>query len=120
MIWLLIGVASIFWDPGMGEILPLLPIALLGLYWNRENPVLVGLVLYFHHVLSLNTGLGELLMLVLLIIFTEIDKLFLTPIIPFAIFSGILSLLIFFQYGVVAFGVVAVVSLLMIFWRVRS
>ena len=120
MIWIITGIASLFWDPGMGEVFPLLPIATLGFFWKRINPLAIAVLFYLHHALSLNTGLTELLLLILLFLFTEIDKQFLTPTIPFIILSAFVTALTFFEYGTLACGIVGAIAIVIFLWRVLS
>lgn len=63
MMWTSIGVVSIFWDPALWWLFPLLPIYVLGSLKSGGSFIVMTVVLYLHHVMFGNSGLYELLVL---------------------------------------------------------
>ncbi|MCD6449063.1 MAG: hypothetical protein J7L34_00965 [Thermotogaceae bacterium] len=117
MIWLLIGVISIFWDPGMGYILPLISLYTLGYFWKRNHPALAFLVYFLHHVTALNTGFMELSLMISAFLITEIDSLFINNIIPYGILSIATVFIVVLNYGVVAGIITSFAAIVIYFWR---
>ncbi len=97
---ILLGVLSVFWDGALGKYVALLPLFLLFVFWKKDWVVFPALVLYTHHVFSLNNGVFELLLVSLLFLLNEVKEHFLTPTIPFIIFSSSVIFLSYFNYGI--------------------
>ncbi len=89
MIWIAVGVLSIFWDPYLDVYLPLIPVYILGTYWTRSSPFLTLSILYLHHLLHGENWFYELSLLVSLMLTTSIDEYFYDERIPYIILSGI-------------------------------
>ncbi len=60
MIWTSIGIVSVFWDPALWWLFPLIPVYVLGSLKSRGSPIVMAVVLYLHHVMFGNSGLYEL------------------------------------------------------------
>ena len=117
MIWLIFGVLSIFWDPGMGYIFPLLSLYILGYFWNRTHPIAMFIILLLHHIASLNSGFMELSLMIAIFLITEIDSLFIKKVIPYVILSVFIAAVMYFSYGITAGITTIVASFIVYLWR---
>ena len=113
------GVVSIFWDSSLGAYVPLLSLFLMEAFWRKDWILFSAVVLYLHHVFSLNSGIPETLLLVNLVIFNSIKDLFTVPVVPFTIYSSIMALITFFTYGPYSLISFFVFFFLSLVWRGR-
>jgi len=117
MIWLILGVLSIFWDPGMGHIFPMLSLYTVGYFWKRTHPGIMFMILLLHHIASLNSGFLELSLMIIVFLITEIDSFFINKIIPYTILSASVVVVMFLGYGITAGITATIASFVVYLWR---
>ena len=102
MIWLSLGVVSIFWDKPMGGYIPLITTMLFGAFWSPVNPVLVLIVLYFHHLLGNGSGVFEILSITILATTKLVSDLFYNRTFLYILYASSIMILVFVNFGTIA------------------
>ncbi len=102
MIWISFGILSIFWDGPLGVYVPLIPLFTLGTFWVPVHPLIILIILYFHHVLGSGRGVFEILSIVFLMIAVYISDIFYSRPILYFMYSTAVVLLVFSSFGMIA------------------
>ncbi len=114
MIWIALGIVSIFWDKPMGEYIPLITITLFGAFWNPVNPLLLLIILYFHHLLGIGSGVFEILSFTILAITILVSDLFYNKTFLYILYVSSIVLIILVNFGTIAAVVSAIEALIIL------
>ena len=114
MIWIALGIVSVFWDKPMGEYLPLISTMLFGAFWIPIHPVLILAILYFHYLLGVGSGAFEILSISILAVVMMIEDLFYSKTFLYILYALSVSSLILMNYGTFSAAISLIEALLVL------
>jgi hypothetical protein len=114
MIWIVLGILSIFWDPVLGEYVPILPLYIFGAFWKRHSIIIAAIILYLHHVTLSSSGVEEILLFSLLITATSLDEI-LDLVVSYISLSSAVSIIFLISFGLIDGIIYAVFSVVVYF-----
>ncbi len=119
MIWIVLGIISIFWDKPMGEYIPLIAAMLFGAFWSPIHPLLILVILYLHYLLGSGNGIFEILSMAILATVMMIEDLFYSKTFLYILYISSITLLVLMNFGIFA-SILALAEAFLIFKMEKS